>query len=412
MRNSNISRRSFLSSAAVGAAFSALAKPIVSFADDAPNKPQIQGFDETDTNVDPNAAWEPFTDRKLRMGIVGFGLCQFGAQFGLQNHPNVEVVAVSDLFPDRCAGLAKACKCEKTYESLEEMIKDDSIEAIFIATDAPSHADHACKALNAGKHVASAVPAVFGSLEDADRLYETVKKTGLFYGMFETSSFHDDVYQARKIYKAGGFGKMVYTEGEYYHWGAGHLEGYKDWRIGLPPQWYPTHSNAYYTCVTGNTFTKVSCSGFRSKQPEYQSGANKWNNPFGTEVALFTTSEGGSARMAVSWDTCGWGGETGRMRGEVGAMNGGYGALDDATRELVEKLGDLRKPALPPGVDAGGHGGSHGYLGSNFVESVLKNRHPLVNIAVALNTTVPGIVAHQSAFKDGEQLEIPQYSMW
>ena len=412
MSNDAISRRSFMTRSAAGAAFASIASPLAVFGDDQPVKPQIQGFDETDSDIDPNAKWEPFTDRKLRMGIVGFGLCHFGAQFGLQDHPNVEVVAVSDLFPDRCDGLAKACRCEKTYPSLEEMIKDDSIEAIFVATDAASHADHVCKALKAGKHVASAVPAVFGSLEDAHRLYETVKETGLFYGMFETSAFHDDVYQARKIYKAGGFGTMVYSEGEYYHYGAGSLDSYKGWRIGLPPQWYPTHSNAYYTCVTGNSFTKVSCVGYRSKLAEYQKGANPHDNPFGTEIALFTTSEGGSARMAVSWDTAGWGGEVGRMRGEVGAFNGAYSALNDETKKLVEGLGDLRKPQLPPGVDAGGHGGSHGYLGSNFVESVLKGRHPLVNVAVALNTTVAGIVAHQSAFKDGEQLDIPQFKMW
>ncbi len=411
MSHTQISRRSFLAGSAFGAALSTLAAPLATSAEEV-TKPKIQGFDETDTDVNVAEKWEPFTDRKLKMGIVGFGLCQFGAQFELQNHPNVEVVAVSDLFPDRCAGLAKACRCEKTYESLEEMIKDDSIEAIFIATDAPSHCDHVIKALKAGKHVASAVPAIFGSLEDADRLYEAVKESGLFYGMFETSSFHDDVYMARKIYKAGGFGKMIYTEGEYYHYGVGTLAGYKNWRRGLPPQWYPTHSNAYYTCVTGNSFTKVSCVGFRSGLEEYQKDANPWDNPFGTEVALFSTSEGGSARMAVSWDSCGWGGETGRMRGEVGAVNGGYAPLNDATREIVEKLGELRKPALPPTVGAGGHGGSHGYLGSNFVESVLKNRHPLVNVAVALNTTVPGVVAHLSALKDGEQLDIPQYAMW
>ena len=51
---------------------------------------------------------------------------------------NDEVVAVSDLFPDRCAALAQACRCEKTYPSLEELVKDDSIEAVFVATDAPS----------------------------------------------------------------------------------------------------------------------------------------------------------------------------------------------------------------------------------------------------------------------------------
>ena len=230
--------------------------------------------------------------------------------------------------------------------------------------------------------------------------------------MFETSSFHDDVYAARRIYKAGGFGRMIYTEGEYYHYGVGSLPGYNDWRIGKPPLWYPTHATAYYTCVTGGSFTKVSCVGFRSGLPEFQEGANKWKNRFGTEVALFSTSEGGSARMACSWDSAGWGGETGRMRGELGAMNGEYSAINDETSELVEKLGDLRKPALPPGVEPGGHGGSHGYLGSNFVESVLKNRHPLVNVALALNTTVCGIVAHQSALRDGEQLDIPQYKMW
>ncbi|MBQ1865026.1 MAG: Gfo/Idh/MocA family oxidoreductase [Thermoguttaceae bacterium] len=402
-----LSRRSFLTTSALGAAAVSLGG---AFADE-PQKPNIQGFDETDTDVDPNAEWKPFTDKKLKMGIVGFGLCQFGAQFGLQNHPNVEVVAVSDLFPERRDGLAKACKCEKTYESLEEMIKDDSIEAIFIATDAPSHCDHACKILKSGKHVASAVPAVFGSLEQADKLFETVKETGLQYGMFETSCFHDDVYAARKIYKAGGFGQMVYTEGEYYHYGVGTLEGYKNWRRGLPPQWYPTHSNAYYTCVTGNSYTRVSCIGHVSKLEEYQKGANPWDNPFGTETALFNTSEGGSARMIVSWDTAGWGGETGRMRGEVGAFNGAYQPLNDITAEIVKKLGELRKPALPPQVGAGGHGGSHGYLGSNFVESVLKGKAPIVNVAVALNTTVAGIVAHQSALKDGESMAIPQYKL-
>ena len=52
----------------------------------------------------------------------------------------MEVIAVSDLFPDRCAELAKVTKCNKTYPSLEEMVKDDKIEAIICATDAPSHA--------------------------------------------------------------------------------------------------------------------------------------------------------------------------------------------------------------------------------------------------------------------------------
>ena len=86
------------------------------------------------------------------------------------------------------------------------MVRDDRIEAVFVATDAPSHARHCIDALNRGKHVASAVPAVFGSLEDAEALFEAVKRTGRKYMMFETSCFHEDLYAMRQIYNAGGLG--------------------------------------------------------------------------------------------------------------------------------------------------------------------------------------------------------------
>ncbi len=50
-----------------------------------------------------------------------------------------------------------------------------------------------------------------------------------------------------------------------------------------------------------------------------------------------------------------------------------------------------------------------GYLGNEFVTAILEDRKPLVDIALALNMTVAGIVAHQSALKDGETMKIPQY---
>jgi predicted dehydrogenase len=372
----------------------------------APAKPPvIQGFEEAPT--DPNAAkaWKPISDRKIRVGIVGYGVCRFGAAFSFQDHPNVEVVAVSDLFPDRCAALAQACRCEKTYPSLEEMVKDDQIEAIFVATDAPSHARHCIDVLKHGKHVACAVPATFGSLEDAAQLFEVVKSTGKTYMMFETSYFHEDVHAMREIYRAGKFGKVVYAEGEYYHDSVEQIDSYKGWRIGLPPQWYPTHSNAYFTGVTGGSFTEVSCMGIPSLKELLQPANNRYQNPFGTEVALFRTSEGGMARMAVSWDTPGDSGEKGRIRGQMGSYYGKYEG------PLAKELPPTQRPALPPGVAAGGHGGSHGQLTNEFVSAILQNRAPLVDIAQALNMTVAGIVAHQSALKNGELLKIPQYTL-
>jgi predicted dehydrogenase len=347
--------------------------------------------------------WVPVSDRKIRVGLVGYGVSKFSAAFGFQNHPNVEVVAVSDLIPDRCAELAKVTRCKKTYPSLEELVKDKNIEAVMISTDPPNHVRHCIEALKYGKHVAVNVPAVWGSLEDAEKLFEAVKKSGLKYMMFETSCFHEDLHAMRQIYNAGGFGKLVYSEGEYYHYSSEQIDSYKGWRIGGPPQWYPTHSNAYYVCITGGSFTEVSCLGMPSWIPIFQESANRYKNPFATEIALFRISEGGMSRMAVSWDTPGDSGEKGRIRGQKGSFYGKYEGLEKV-------LPNLARPPLPPGVGAGGHGGSHGRLMDEFVTAILQDRKPLVDITMALNLTVPGIVAHQSALKGGELMKIPQYT--
>lgn len=347
--------------------------------------------------------WEPVSERKVRVGIVGYGVCKFGAAFGFQDHPNVEVVAVSDLIPERREGLMKACRCTKSYESLELLVKDPKIEAVFVTTDAPSHPRHCIEVLKHGKHVMSAVPAAFGSIEEAEQLLETVKKTGLKYMMAETSYFRADCYGMRQIYKAGGFGRLIYCEGEYYHYHVKPLDSFKGWRIGLPPLWYPTHSTAYYIGVTGKRFTSVSCAGFNVGLPENKPGGNKYNNPFSDEIALFQTSEGGTARMLMCKGIYDLIVERGRVFGEQGWMDGTeyHGA--------VKELPDINRPSLPPGVAEGGHGGSHGHLTNEFITSILENREPKVNIYEALAMTIPGIVAHQSALKDGETLKVPQY---
>ena len=99
--------------------------------------------------------------------------------------------------------------------------------------------------------------------------------------------------------------------------------------------------------------------------------------------------------MAVCWDMPSAHGEQGRIYGQ---KNVGL--------EI-----DFRKPPLPPGVESGGHGGSHGHLTNEFVEAILRDRKPWVDVAQSLNMTVAGIVAHQSALRGGELLKIPRYTL-
>ncbi len=380
----------------------------------------LMGYLQADEN-EPAKEWQPYTDRKIRVGLVGYGVCKFAAHFEFQNHPNVEVVAVSDLFPDRCAELSEVVRCEKTYPSLEEMVKDDSIEAIFCATDAPNHAKHAILCMEHGKHVCHAVPVFYGDIDDAERLLECCKKhPDLKYAMFETSSFHQDLYTMEKIYQAGVFGKLIYSEGEYAHpasVGDPPLGSYLNWRAHGAPMWYPTHASSYYITVTHGYFTEVTAYGIAPLTGE--AVPNQCGNIFKTEVGLFRTNEGGVFRLSRGASQ-GEYLEAGRVRGEYAGfdshnerVNGfagdetGRNRLDEAIKNGLE----LKRYPLPPSVNAGGHGGSHGYLSDDFINAILQDRQPKVGIIDALNMTVPGYYAHLSAVKDGETMKIPYYQL-
>jgi hypothetical protein len=205
-------------------------------------------------------------------------------------------------------------------------------------------------------------------------------------------------------YQAGALGKILYSEGEYWHDGIGTLGSFNakngrideyGWRRALPPMWYPTHATAYYMSVTGKRFTEVSCLGTASYYPVFQEAANQYQNPFGTEIAMLKTSEGGISRMGVSWDMKNAAGEQGRVYGEKPHDNSIVGS----------------RPPLPPSVGAGGHGGSHGRLTNDFIESILLDRKPIVDIGDALNMTLAGTMAHLSAKKGGEWMKITQYDL-
>ena len=152
-------------------------------------------------------AWTAFSDKKVRVGIAGEGVCDFGSQFAYQNHPNVEVVAVTDLDPKKCKLLQERTRAKKTYPSCEEMIKNassDKLDAVYIATDAPSHAPLAIMALEHGLHVASAVPAVLGieQLELVPKLIDAAKASGKVYHMNETTAFRESCYAMRNLYES------------------------------------------------------------------------------------------------------------------------------------------------------------------------------------------------------------------
>ena len=116
------------------------------------------------------------------------------------------------------------------------------------------------------------------------------------------------------------------------------------------------------------------------------------------------TSEGGMARMGVSWDTPGDSGEKGRIRGQKGTYYGEYQGLE-------KELPAIQRPPLPPGVKAGGHGGSHPHLAHEFLRALVEDRDPFPNARQSANWTAVGILAYESAMEGGKRVDLPAFTL-
>ena len=374
------------------------------------------------------AAASPSSGRKIRLGIVGG---RFGATFQFHEHPNCTVAAVSDLRADRRAALMKAYRCTQSYDSLAALLRDPHIEAVFLATPAPDHVSHVIASLRAGKHVLCAVPAAM-TLDDCAALRAAVQSSGLTYMMAETSYWQQATITARKFYQEGKFGTLYAAESMYHHAGLDALwfeNGQPTWRHGLAPMNYPTHCTAHLISVTGERLTDVSCLGWGDDDPLLQN--NPYHNPFWNETALFRTNRGHSLQVQVWWKGAHRGGERARLYGDQMSFHypdpNGLGAVLVRSGQQTEKDSGGFDRALPafenftvpewwntdllpePLRHKSGHEGSHAFITHEFIDALLHRRRPAVDIHEALAYTAPGIVAHQSALKNGERLKIPSF---
>lgn len=366
---------------------------------------------------------------KVRVGVVGAG---FGASFYFHIHPHSCVAAVAAQSAEERQRLQSAYACNKAYASLTELLRDKDIDAVAIFTPAQMHAEHAVEALNAGKHVLCAVP-VGLTVEECARVKKAVKQSGLIYMMAETSVYRQDTISARHFYRTGEMGNLISAEAEYHHPG---LEDYffdslgkPTWRHGLPPMLYATHCTSFLTSVSGERLTSVSCIGWGDGSELLDN--NPYQNTFWNQTALFSSERGTPFKVNISWrgallptERCEWHGEqmsfysrdprgieaTVIKKAEIhGTDDAGFHTHEPIIEPYTQMLW-WETTLLPPSlrIDSG-HFGSHTFITHEFVDAVASGRKPEVCIEQAINYTLPGIIAHQSALKEGELLQVLDY---
>jgi hypothetical protein len=190
---------------------------------------------------------------------------------------------------------------------------------------------------------------------------------------------------------------------------------------------YPTHSLGGFMSVVKARINKVACLGYEYPGDEWFRKDTIFKQPFSNEVALARLSNGMTARFS----------EYRRMAGpcyegfeELCGTEGvfyefaeGQGAwapkhakelqpltVDEMRIPLPQEVEDaFRTGAESEGSLYGGHQGSHAYLVHELVSAIAGNRPPVITAADAAHLLAAGVMAHKSAMKDGEWMNVPAW---
>ncbi|WNR46022.1 Gfo/Idh/MocA family protein [Paenibacillus roseipurpureus] len=390
----------------------------------------------------------------IKIGVLGTGMFSKSFIPLFKVHPAVDKVVLADIDTERLGEVAHKFGISETYSSLDDLCGSD-VDAIAIFTQRHLHASHTLQALRAGKHVYCAVPMAH-SLEDVNAIVNEVTSSGLIYMSGETSYYYPSTIYCRNRFAKGEFGDFVYGEAQYLHdmshgfYEAFQHSGGSDWKkvAGFPPMYYPTHSVSMILSVTGAKATHVSCLGYRERHEDgiFREEGNQWSNPFSNETALVRTSDGGMARFN-EFRRVGWAGKNCvymSMFGTQGSYeeNGDsqiwtsiqHGDIQNLQEQLhsndyVNQDVDITIPvSLRRDFESGlskihpigrlpeefvgmpnGHFGSHQFLADDFVKAISQYKLPPIHVWHAAKFCVPGIVAHESALRNGEMLSVPDF---
>ncbi|MBQ9747369.1 MAG: Gfo/Idh/MocA family oxidoreductase [Clostridia bacterium] len=159
--------------------------------------------------------------KKVRVGVIGLGQRGKGLLLTMLVCEACEIVALCDVYPDRMED------CERIvtehygtrpalYPSYKDLLRDENVDAVVIATSWETHTRIAVAAMRAGKYTALEVAGA-GDLEDCWQLVRTYEETETPIMLLENCCFDRFELLATSLARAGRLGKVLYCHGAYAH---------------------------------------------------------------------------------------------------------------------------------------------------------------------------------------------------
>ena len=149
---------------------------------------------------------------EIGVGVVGCGLIGTRHATLFDALDGTTLRAVCDLDGERAEAVASSLGV-KAYTNVDEMVLDDSIDAVSVATSG-SHAAPAVAAARAGKHV-MVETSFAATLEECDRMIEAAERSGVNMMYCGTHRFYPYNVEARRMVDAGELGDVVWMTREF-----------------------------------------------------------------------------------------------------------------------------------------------------------------------------------------------------
>jgi predicted dehydrogenase len=148
----------------------------------------------------------------LKFGLVGCGdISRKRVAPALRDLPNCELVAVSRADFGKAESFAKEFGARKWYRDYSELIADDEIEAIYIATPVHLHAEQAIAAAEAGKHVLCEKPMAM-NVDECDQMTAACQANNVKLGIAYYRHFYPAIKRIKEIIADGEIGHPVIAQ--------------------------------------------------------------------------------------------------------------------------------------------------------------------------------------------------------
>jgi len=148
----------------------------------------------------------------VSVGVVGLGYWGPNLARNFDRLPETELRWICDASEESRARAAPQFPEARVSGDLDELLADDALEAVVIATPVPLHADLAVRALQAGKHCFVEKP-LAQSVEDAERVVEAARGAGKVLMVGHLLEYHPGVAKLKEVTASGQLGDIRYIYG-------------------------------------------------------------------------------------------------------------------------------------------------------------------------------------------------------